>query len=275
MRNVLIGLTLFVLSPLAMAAPLQFGQGPIQASTTKAAQPGAPEGTPVSVDMGALAAAEADGQTWLPGRDGQAVPARVVKVTAREDGAIDWSARVLTDSGEQTATIVIRQGHAFGWIPQPKGEALRLETRHGQSRIVQEKSWLRPEGPDVLLPPDPSADQRALRKRQESGKAEGTPRIDVLVAYQNSDAEQAVQVRARDAELDAHYTALFRELLTYMMEDPRNITPCTHLLFMAKNLERIGDHATNIAENVWFLVHGDQPLPPRDKRDETSTTGAV
>ena len=98
---------------------------------------------------------------------------------------------------------------------------------------------------------------------------------DVLVAYQNGDAEQAVQVRERDAELDAHYTALFRELLTYMMEDPRNITPCTHLLFMAKNLERIGDHATNIAENVWFLVHGEQPLPPRDKRDETSTTGVV
>ena len=98
---------------------------------------------------------------------------------------------------------------------------------------------------------------------------------DVLVAYQNSDAEQAVQVRARDAELDAHYTALFRELLTYMMEDPRNITPCTHLLFMAKNLERIGDHATNIAENVWFLVHGDQPLPARDKRDGTNTVGAV
>jgi len=95
---------------------------------------------------------------------------------------------------------------------------------------------------------------------------------DALAAYQTSDAEQAVQVRARDAELDAHYTALFRELLTYMMEDPRNITPCTHLLFMAKNLERIGDHATNIAENVWFLVHGEQPLPPRDKRDETSTT---
>ncbi|HBP03530.1 MAG TPA: phosphate transport system regulatory protein PhoU, partial [Stenotrophomonas sp.] len=60
---------------------------------------------------------------------------------------------------------------------------------------------------------------------------------------------------------------------TYMMEDPRNITPCTHLLFMAKNLERVGDHATNIAENVWFLVHGEQPLPPREKRDETSSTG--
>ena len=98
---------------------------------------------------------------------------------------------------------------------------------------------------------------------------------DVLVAYRDSDADRALMVRARDAELDAQYTALFRELLTYMMEDARNITPCTHLLFMAKNLERIGDHATNIAENIWFLVHGDEPLPPRDKRDDTSTTGAV
>ena len=98
---------------------------------------------------------------------------------------------------------------------------------------------------------------------------------EVLKAYKDLDADAAQRVRERDTELDLQYTALFRELLTYMMEDPRNITPCTHLLFMAKNLERIGDHATNIAENVWFLVHGDQPLPPRDKRDETSTTGAV
>jgi len=95
---------------------------------------------------------------------------------------------------------------------------------------------------------------------------------EALTAYQSGDADAALRVRQGDALLDAQYTALFRELLTYMMEDPRNITPCTHLLFMAKNLERIGDHATNIAENVWFLVHGDQPLPPRDKRDETSTT---
>ncbi|MFT3756063.1 MAG: phosphate signaling complex protein PhoU [Pseudoxanthomonas sp.] len=98
---------------------------------------------------------------------------------------------------------------------------------------------------------------------------------DAMAAYRDNNAEAALQVRANDAELDASYTALFRELLTYMMEDARNITPCTHLLFMAKNLERIGDHATNIAENVWFLVNGDQPLPPRDKRDETSTAGAI
>ena len=94
---------------------------------------------------------------------------------------------------------------------------------------------------------------------------------DALAAYRDADAELALQVRARDAELDAAYTALFRELLTYMMEDARNIIPCTHLLFMAKNLERIGDHATNIAENVWFLLHGEQPLPPREKRDDSNT----
>ena len=98
---------------------------------------------------------------------------------------------------------------------------------------------------------------------------------DVLAAYRDNDPEAAQAARARDAELDMLYTGLFRELLTYMMEDARAITACTHLLFMAKNLERIGDHATNIAENIWFLVHGEQPLPPRDKRDETSTTGVV
>ena len=92
-----------------------------------------------------------------------------------------------------------------------------------------------------------------------------------LEAYREGDGELALRVRDNDAQLDRQYTALFRELLTYMMEDPRNITPCTHLLFMAKNLERIGDHATNIAENVWFLLHGEQPLPPREKRDDTST----
>ena len=95
---------------------------------------------------------------------------------------------------------------------------------------------------------------------------------DVLDAYVQRDGEAALRVRASDAELDTPYTGLFRELLTYMMEDARAITPCTHLLFMAKNLERIGDHATNIAENVWFLIHGEELMPPRDKRDGTSTT---
>lgn len=98
---------------------------------------------------------------------------------------------------------------------------------------------------------------------------------DVLDAYRDGDVEAAQRVRARDAEIDTAYTALFRELLTYMMEDARSITPCTHLLFMAKNIERIGDHATNIAENVWFLVRGEEVLPPRDKRDDTNTATAA
>jgi len=92
---------------------------------------------------------------------------------------------------------------------------------------------------------------------------------DVLEAYRDNDAEAAERIRARDAELDLQYTSLFRELLTYMMEDARSITPCTHLLFMAKNIERVGDHVTNIAENVWFRSRGDEVLSPRERRDAT------
>lgn len=93
---------------------------------------------------------------------------------------------------------------------------------------------------------------------------------DVLDAYVERDADKAMNVWLRDEELDEMYTSLFRELLTYMIEDPRNITPCTHLLFMAKNLERIGDHTTNIAETVYFLVHGKALVQLRPKRDSTS-----
>ena len=70
----------------------------------------------------------------------------------------------------------------------------------------------------------------------------------------------------RDEEIDALYTSLFRELLTYMMEDPRNITFCTHLLFCAKNIERVGDHATNIAETVHYVVTGESLRRERHRR---------
>jgi phosphate transport system protein len=79
-----------------------------------------------------------------------------------------------------------------------------------------------------------------------------------LDAYATRNAPAAIDVCNRDDEVDAMYTSLFRELLTYMMEDPRNITSCTHLLFCAKSLERIGDHATNIAERAYYLVTGKQ-----------------
>jgi phosphate transport system protein len=97
---------------------------------------------------------------------------------------------------------------------------------------------------------------------------------DVLDAYVERDADKALVVWARDEELDEMYTSLFRELLTYMIEDPRNITACTHLLFMAKNIERIGDHATNIAETLYFMVHGTPLAMSRPKRDRTTLASA-
>ncbi|MEW5424354.1 phosphate signaling complex protein PhoU [Amorphus sp. 3PC139-8] len=92
----------------------------------------------------------------------------------------------------------------------------------------------------------------------------------VLDAYTSQDLDAAHAVRNRDDEIDSMYTSLFRELLTYMMEDPRNITFCTHLLFCAKNIERIGDHATNIAENIHFMITGQQLQEDRPKHDESS-----
>lgn len=93
---------------------------------------------------------------------------------------------------------------------------------------------------------------------------------DILDAYVERDADKALAVWLRDEELDEMYTSLFRELLTYMIEDPRNITACTHLLFIAKNLERIGDHTTNVAETLYFLVHGTPLAQARPKGDRTS-----
>jgi phosphate transport system protein len=93
---------------------------------------------------------------------------------------------------------------------------------------------------------------------------------DVLDAYVQRDADKAYSVWIRDAELDEMYSSLFRELLTYMMEDPRSIGSCTHLLFMAKNIERIGDHATNIAENLYYLVNGSPLEQVRPKGDVSS-----
>jgi phosphate transport system protein len=119
----------------------------------------------------------------------------------------------------------------------------------------------------VEMPPVPSAQTvaRLGYLSQEMIK-------DVLDAYVERDPEKAEAVRQRDRDVDALYTSIFRELLTYMMEDPRSITACTHLLFIAKNFERIGDHATNIAEAVEFLVEGRLTFDDRPKDDTSSFT---
>ena len=93
----------------------------------------------------------------------------------------------------------------------------------------------------------------------------------VLDAFVKQDVKLADQVRKDDKDIDDLYTSLFREFLTYMIEDPRNISMCTHLLFCAKNIERIGDHATNIAENVHYMVTGEMPDSERPKADELTS----
>ncbi len=96
----------------------------------------------------------------------------------------------------------------------------------------------------------------------------------MIDAYVERDADKAYAVWIRDEELDEMYASLFRVLLTYMMEDPRNIGPSTHLLFMAKNIERIGDHATNIAEDLYYLVHG-RPLAEKRPKGDTSSLDVI
>ncbi|KQZ14884.1 MULTISPECIES: phosphate signaling complex protein PhoU [unclassified Mesorhizobium] len=96
----------------------------------------------------------------------------------------------------------------------------------------------------------------------------------VVDEYSVGNAPALSKLRTDDERIDVKYTSVFRELLTYMMEDPRNITACTHLLFCAKNLERIGDHVTNIAENAYYVLTGEQLPPNRPKLDETAAPAA-
>ena len=97
---------------------------------------------------------------------------------------------------------------------------------------------------------------------------------EVLDAYAERDAEKAIAVWRRDERIDAMYNSLFRELLTYMMEDPRNITFCIHLMFCAKNIERMGDHATNIAETVHYIIDG-RPITDQRPKGDTTTMAAL
>jgi phosphate transport system protein len=110
------------------------------------------------------------------------------------------------------------------------------------------------------------------RSVERMGRMASSHLKQVLDAYAQRNADLGIGVWYRDEEIDAHYNSLFRELLTYMMEDPRTISPCAHLLFIAKNIERIGDHCTNIAETVHYLVTGETLSADRPKADEAERT---
>ena len=105
------------------------------------------------------------------------------------------------------------------------------------------------------------------RSMDRMGKMAAAHLKQVLDAYATKDVQGAITVWQSDDNIDAHYNSLFRELLTYMFEDPRTITSCTHLLFIAKNIERIGDHGTNIAEYIHFLVTGEEIATQRPRAE--------
>jgi phosphate transport system protein len=113
---------------------------------------------------------------------------------------------------------------------------------------------------------------RLTQSLARMGKAAQNQLKEVLDAFTNRNAEEAEAVWNRDGEIDEIYNSLFRELLTYMMEDPRTIGLCTHLLFIAKNIERAGDHCTNIAEVVYHMVRAGHLANTRPKADTTSET---
>ena len=99
--------------------------------------------------------------------------------------------------------------------------------------------------------------------------------LGVMDAYITLDDKRTIKIWKQDAEVDQMYASLIRELLTYMIEDPRSIGPCTHILFMAKNIERIGDHVTNIAEVVHFITHGKPFNEPRPKVEEDAINALI
>jgi phosphate transport system protein len=116
--------------------------------------------------------------------------------------------------------------------------------------------------------------QPLTRSIERMGRLVSLRLRDVLDAYTASEIDRALSVWQSDDEVDEHYNALFRELLTYMMGDPRTISACTHLLFMAKNIERIGDHATNIAETIHYEITGDDMVGERPRWTPTPSDTA-
>ena len=124
----------------------------------------------------------------------------------------------------------------------------------------------------LVIQGDFDTPQRLIQGIARMGRLAQGQLKSVLDACSNRDAQLAIEVWKGDEEIDEMYNSVFRELLTYMMEDPRTIGVCTHLLFIAKNVERIGDHATNVAETVYYVATGEMLSDNRPKGDTTSTT---
>ncbi|UWQ89365.1 phosphate signaling complex protein PhoU [Aliisedimentitalea scapharcae] len=221
-------------------------------------------------------------------RDLEGIQAQIMKMGGLVEEAIMKSARALEARDEELAETVRAADKAVDALDESINEeaarliALRSPTA-GDLRLVltvmristnlerigdYAKNIAKRTGVLAQVPPvnDSTAALRRMAREVERMLK------DALDAYIQRDVELAQDVIERDHEVDQMYNALFREFLTFMMEDPRNITPCMHLHFIGKNIERMGDHVTSVAEQVIYLVSGERPDEFRTKADITSTT---
>ena len=216
-------------------------------------------------------------------RDLEAVQALVVRMGGMVETAITDAARALETFDEELAEEVRRRDKAIDALDlQINEEAARLIALRAPTAtdlrlvlsVMKVSASLERVGDYAknmakrshVLAQQPVIDGSGMALRRMAVTVERLLK-DALDSYIQRDAELAADVRARDLEVDQMYNALFREFLTYMMEDPRHITACMHLHFIAKNIERMGDHATAIAEQVIYLVTGDLPDDSRPKKD--------
>jgi phosphate transport system protein len=219
-------------------------------------------------------------------RDLEAVQAQIMKMGGLVEAATLDCARALEDRDEDLARRIVAADAAIDALETAVNEetarliALRgpiagdlrtaltvlkiagsLERMGDYAKNVAKRS--------TVLAQSPAIGETAGTVRRMSKLVEQMLK-DALDAYVRRDAALAADVRQRDKDVDQIYNALFRILLTYMLEDPRSITNCMHLHFIAKNMERMGDHATSIAEQVIYLVTGELPDDARPKGDSTA-----
>ena len=224
-------------------------------------------------------------------RDLEAVQAQIMKMGGLVEAATLDCARALEDRDEDLARRIVAADAAIDALETAVNEetarliALRgpiagdlrtaltvlkiagsLERMGDYAKNVAKRS--------TVLAQSPAIGETAGTVRRMSRQVEQMLK-DALDAYVRRDVALAADVRQRDKDVDQIYNALFRILLTHMMEDPRSITNCMHLHFIAKNMERMGDHATGIAEQVIYLVTGELPDEARPKGDSTAFVASV
>ena len=200
-------------------------------------------------------------------------------VTALTNGDLELAGKVIADDAQLDEAERQIDERAVVVIAKRQPMASDLREIIGSIRIASDLERVGDLGKNiakrVIAVQAMTQPRKLVRGLEHLAELALTQLKEVLDAYSSRSAALATSIRERDDEIDAIYTSLFRELLTYMMEDPRNITGCTHLLFCAKNIERIGDHATNIAETVYYMATGSQLASERPKEDETPSVGAV